>query len=190
MRHTLTGLENEILDLGVGTGKSLAAFLGAHPFKLAVGCDFSEPMLQKAKKRLGESAILVSGDFHNLPFPDRSFDLVTGSFILRSVQNMAEFLQEVRRGLKPQGKAVFLELTRPKSRFIWKFFYEPYLKFCVPSVGQLISRHEGAYQFLSQSIQAFVEPKDLQAQFDLAGFSEFSAKPLSFGTATIIQGRT
>ncbi|MBI3999441.1 MAG: ubiquinone/menaquinone biosynthesis methyltransferase [Candidatus Omnitrophica bacterium] len=189
VRHTVTGLENTILDLGAGTGKSLSTFLRAHRFKRAVGCDFSEPMLQKAKKRLGDSAFLVSGDFHRLPFPDQSFDLVTGSFILRSVQNMAQFLEEVKRVLKPQGKAVFLELTRPKNRFIWKLFYEPYLKFCIPSVGQLFSRHEGAYQFLSQSIQAFVEPEDLQAQFDLTGFSEFSAKSLSFGAATIIQGR-
>lgn len=186
---SVTGSETAILDLGAGTGKSLSAFLDAHPFERAVGCDFSEAMLQTAKKRLSGKASLVSGDFHELPFPAESFDLVTGSFMLRSVQDMAEFLSEVRRVLKPAGKTVFLELTRPQNRFIWKWIYQPYLKFCIPFFGRIFSRHDHAYQFLSQSVQAFVEPEDLKRQFHSAGFSDVSVRPLSFQTATIIQAR-
>ena len=189
VKSAVTGLERSILDVGVGTGKSLAAFLNKHPFEQAVGCDFSERMLEKAKERLGESASLVAADFHELPFPDHTFDLVTGSFILRSVQEMPRFISEVKRVLSPEGQAVFLELTRPENRFVWRFFYQPYIKFCVPSVGQLFSRHEHAYQFLSQSIQAFVEPEELKKEFLLAGFSEISIKPLSFGAVTILQAK-
>ena len=184
------GIEGgRILDLGVGTGKSLATFLQTHQFERAVGCDFSDKMLRKAKVRLGPSAELVACDFHELPFPDGTFDLVTGSFILRIVQNMSRFISEVGRVLSPNGRAVFLELTRPKNRFAWKFFYQPYLKFCIPSVGYLFTRHDHAYQFLSQSIEAFIEPEDLKKEFLSAGFREVSIKPLSFGSVAILQGK-
>ncbi|MBI4395009.1 MAG: ubiquinone/menaquinone biosynthesis methyltransferase [Candidatus Omnitrophica bacterium] len=181
--------ERSILDLGAGTGKSLAAFISAYKFERVVGCDFSESMLREAKKRLPNQVNLVSGDFHELPFPAETFDLVTGSFMLRSVQNMTEFLLEVRRVLKPGGKAAFLELTRPKNPFIWKFLYQPYLRFFIPFFGRFFSCHDHAYQFLSQSVQAFVEPEDLKEQFDSAGFPDVSIEPLSFGAASIISAR-
>jgi len=189
VKCTLTGLERMILDLGVGTGKALAAFKQAHRFERAVGCDFSENMLQKAKARFDQTVDLVACDFHELPFQNGAFDLVTGSFILRSVQDMPRFISEVKRVLLPGGRAVFLELTRPENRFVWQFFYRPYLKVCVPSIGQLFSKHDHAYQFLSQSIQAFIEPEELEKEFKATGFSEVLIRPLSFGTVTIIQGR-
>ena len=186
---SLDGVEHSILDLGVGTGKSLGTFLKGHQFERVVGCDFSESMLRKAKERLGQSVILVACDFHELPFPARSFDLVTGSFILRSVQNMEQFLSEVKRVLAPDGKAVFLELTRPKNRAIWRFLYQPYLKFYVPCVGQLFSQHDHAYQFLSESIQSFAKSEELEEAFRVAGFSNVSARSLSLGAATLVQGK-
>ena len=185
---SLTGLECSILDLGAGTGKSLAAFLAARRFEQAIGCDFSEDMLERAEKRLGSLASFVVCDFHELPFPSNTFDLVTGSFILRSVQEMGPFLSEVKRVLKAGGKAVFLELTRPANAFIWRCLYWPYLRFYVPLVGQLVSRHENAYQFLSQSIQAFPNPEELRKQFEACGFLDLSLRPLSLGVATLIQG--
>jgi len=189
VQSTLAGSERTILDLGVGTGKSLATFLKAHRFQQAVGCDFSENMLQNAKPRFAGAVDLIACDFHDLPFQNGAFDLVTGSFILRSVQDMPRFILEVKRVLSPGGRAVFLELTRPQNRFFWQFFYQPYLKVFVPLAGRLFSRHEHAYQFLSESIQAFVEPEELKKEFEATGFSEVSIMPLSFGTVTIIQGK-
>ena len=180
---------DSILDLGAGTGKSLSIFLKARPFQRAVGCDFSDQMLQKAKERLGPSADLIACDFHELPFPSGSFDLVTGSFILRSVQNMSRFLAEAKRMLRGGGKAAFLELTRPRNAFVWQCVYQPYLKFYIPFSGKLLSRHKNAYQFLSQSIQEFPDPVQLKLQFETAGFENVSIKPLSFGAATIIEGK-
>ena len=69
-RLAISGLERRVLDLGVGTGKSLAHFLKAHSFELAVGCDFSLNMMEKAKSRMGHRANFVAGDFHELPFVD------------------------------------------------------------------------------------------------------------------------
>ena len=188
VRFALTGLERNILDLGAGTGKSLAVFLKEHSFEQAIGCDFSERMLEQARKRLGASVGLVVCDFHDLSFPEGTFDLVTGSFILRSVQDMGRFLSEVKRVLKPGGKAVFLELTRPKNPLIFKFFYQPYLQFYVPCMGKLVSRHDHAYEFLSQSVQKFVEPIVLRKNFESAGFSNLVLKSLSLGIVTLIHG--
>ncbi|MBI4357889.1 MAG: ubiquinone/menaquinone biosynthesis methyltransferase [Candidatus Omnitrophica bacterium] len=182
-------LKGRVLDLGVGTGKSLEAFLKERHFKQAVGCDFSTEMLEQARARLGRLVQLVACDFHDLPFSENAFDLVTGSFILRSVQDMASFLSEAKRVLRPNGRAVFLELTRPQNRLLWRFFYQPYLKFYVPLVGRFFSRHDHAYEFLSQSVQAFSEPKDLRREFEAAGFTEVSIASLSFGTAAIVEGK-
>ena len=185
---SLKGLERSILDLGAGTGKSLEAFLEAHQFEQAVGCDFSEPMIEKAKHRIGNRAEFMCCDFHSLPFPHQTFDIVTGSFILRSVQDMSYFLMEIKRVLKPGGKAVFLELTRPGNPLLWACF-KPYLKFYIPCVGALFSRHDHAYQFLSESIQAFMTPKELEAKFLEVRFKQVSIKPLTFGAAAIVEGR-
>ena len=178
----------KILDLGVGTGKSLEQFLKAQSFEYSVGCDFSENMLLKSKERLGNLADFLVCDFHELPFGSGSFDLITGSFMLRSVQNMDEFLAEVKRILRPNGKAIFLELTRPKNKLVWNLAYRPYLNFYIPTVGKVFSRHDHAYQFLSQSIQSFVDPAGLKTNFESAGFIDVSYQSLSLGSATIIQG--
>lgn len=180
--------QNRLLDLGVGTGKSLAQFLKAQSFGYSVGCDFSENMLLKSRERLGNLADFLVCDFHNLPFDSSSFDLITGSFVLRSVQNMDEFLSEVKRVLRPDGKAIFLELTRPKNKLVYHLAYRPYLNFYIPTVGKVFSRHDHAYEFLSQSIQSFIDPAHLKTNFESAGFTEVSYQSLSFGSATIIQG--
>ena len=183
----ITGLEARILDLGVGTGKSLAYFVKEHQFELAVGCDFSLKMMERAKNRVGKKADFIACDFHELPFASGSFELITGSFMLRSVQDMAKFLDEVRRVLTAGGKAVFLELTRPQNRMVWKLMYEPYLKYYVPFIGRILSRHKNAYDFLSQSVQSFIEPDRLAGEFRSAGFAEVSSRPFTFGAVTIIQ---
>lgn len=189
VKRSLEGTEESIIDLGVGTGKSLAAFLGAHRFEHAVGCDFSDQMLKEAEQKLKGNATLVVCDFHALPFSAQSFDIATGSFILRSVQRMDQFLAEVKRILKPGGKAVFLELTRPKNAFVRRLFFEPYVKWFVPFVGRLFSKHVYAYQFLSQSVLAFPEPETLAQELKTAGFTQISLTPLSFGIVTLIIGR-
>ena len=186
---SVDGTEQSIIDLGVGTGKSLAAFLKRHRFDYAVGCDFSQEMLKRAQRRLKGKATLMACDFHALPFPNQTFDIATGSFILRSVQQMSSFLNEVKRVLKPGAKAVFLELTRPKNPLVRRLCYEPYLKWMVPCIGRIFSRHGEAYQFLSQSVLAFPEPEKLAEEFKTAGFTQVVLKPFSFGIVTLIIGR-
>lgn len=187
-KSVIEGNEKSVLDIGVGTGKSISAFLKAKHFDLSVGCDFSKGMLDVAKGNVNGTK-LTCADMHALPFADESFDIVTSSFVLRSVQNMAAFLSEVRRVLKPNGKFVFLDLTRPTNPFVWNFLYKPYLNFYIPMIGKTVSRHKKAYEFLSQSIQHFIDPNVLKNQLERAEFKSVAYQPLTFGISTLFKGR-
>ncbi len=187
-KSVIEGNEKSVLDIGVGTGKSISAFLKTKHFDLSVGCDFSKGMLEVAKGNVNGTK-LACADMHALPFSDESFDIITSSFVLRSVQNMVLFLSEVRRALTKNGKIAFLDLTRPTNPWVWNLMYKPYLKFYIPLIGKTVSRHDRAYQFLSQSIQHFIDPHILKSQLEQAGFKDVSFKPLTFGIATLFMGR-
>lgn len=197
----LEGWEQSILDLGVGTGKFLRIFLDAQSWKRAVGLDFSERMLRRAMQKgpgpfLGKPSQerglapfgVVSADFHSLPFTRESFDLVVSAFTLRSVKDMPHFLSEVYNLLKSRGKAGFLCLTRPTSRF-WQIATYPYLKFYLPIAGGLLTGDFRAYRFLSESILNFQEPEKTAAMMREAGFSDVQIRRFTFGLATLISGR-
>ena len=188
MDSAVEGHERSMLDIGVGTGTSLQEFLRKKQFATAVGVDFSVNMLQVAAKKLNQSN-LAAADLHALPFQDNSFDLVTSSFVLRSVKQMDFFLQEVKRILKPSGKFAFLDLTRPRNPLFWHLIYRPYLNYYLPVMGRLVSRHPNAYQFLSQSIQTFMEPEALKVKIARSGFCDIRLISLSFGAATILIGK-
>ncbi|HPS37629.1 MAG TPA: class I SAM-dependent methyltransferase, partial [Candidatus Omnitrophota bacterium] len=131
---------------------------------------------------------LQAGDFHELSFPDASFDLILSAFTLRSVQDMPRFLGGIFRVLKPGGRVAFLELTRPRN-FLLKLFFIPYVKIYLPLVGRWVSGNDTAYRFLSESVRHFQSPSVVMERMEKAGFSELSTKSFSFGTATLIIGR-
>ena len=183
----LSSPPGNILDLGVGTGKFIRLFLEKQDWERAAALDFSAKMLESARHVLPPEVELVNADFHDLPFPPESFDLVVSAFTLRSVKDMPRFLAEVHRILTAGGKAAFLCLTRPKNR-LWKLLYGPYLNFYVPLAGRLFSGSRGAYQFLSQSIQTFQEPEKTAAMMHEAGFGSVEIHPFTFGCATLLVG--
>ena len=174
-----------ILDLGVGTGKFLRGFLKRQPWRLAVGVDFSSEMLARAKTALPAGPSLVQADLHDLPFEDGTFDLVVSSFTLRSVKDRRHFFSEVRRILRPGGRAGFLCLTRPVS-LAGRALYAPYLKFYLPLMGGLLSANRGAYRFLSESIQSFPSPADIGTQLAAGGFRNIFIRHFTFGISTLI----
>ncbi|MBI2166674.1 MAG: class I SAM-dependent methyltransferase [Candidatus Omnitrophica bacterium] len=173
---------------GVGTGKFLGQFLKKQTWRLAAGIDFSGPMLGRARQSLPGDCRLVQADIHDIPFESEAFDLVVSSFTLRSVKDRPRFFKEVRRALRPSGKAAFLCLTRPTS-VLGRMLYAPYLKFYLPFIGGLISENRTAYQFLSQSIQNFPAPPEIGRELESAGFHTIQIRPLTFGISTLIQAR-
>lgn len=181
-------LGEAILDLGVGTGDFLKEFLAARSWNVAAGLDFASAMMARARKKLPPEAVFVSGDFHDLPFRDASFDLIISGFTLRSVRDMPLFLKGLRRVLRPGGAVAFLDLTRPVN-FWHKLFFFPYLKFYLPLVGGLVSGNFAAYRFLSGSVEHFQKPEETMALMKAAGFEDCSRKSFSFGAVTLIIAR-
>lgn len=179
---------SRLIELGVGTGKFLKKFLEAKSWERVVGADFSGEMLQRARRVLPPHCELAQADIHNLPFENESFELVVASFTLRSVKDRPHFFREVKRILRPGGKAAFLCLTRPVS-FFGRLVYAPYLKFYLPFVGSLLSSDPIAYRFLSQSIQNFPSPPEVGREMTAAGFREFSSEPFTFGISTLMMAR-
>lgn len=186
--EAVEGKERSLLDIGCGTGRSLEAFVRAHRFDLAVGCDFSSGMLGVAKEKF-TAAQLAGADLHSLPFRDGSFDLITSSFVLRSVRDMGQFLREVIRTMSRGGKFAFLELTRPTNAAFRKTFFKLYLEQYLPFVGRMVSKQPTAYQFLSESIQNFEEPAVLKERMERGGFSDVRFRSYSLGLITMFFGR-
>lgn len=176
-----------LLDLGMGTGKFAEIFLQGKSWDRCVGLDFSASMLEAARQQLPAQVGYINGDFLNLPFESKSFDLVISAFTLRSVKDMEVFLEGIHRILIPGGKAAFLCLTRPVNPF-FKILYYPYLKVYLPLVGGLFSGNRKAYQFLAESILNFQEPGKTADMMRGAGFENVQIHRFTFGAATLIMG--
>lgn len=177
-----------ILDIGCGTGKFLECFLKRKKWESAFGLDLSAAMLEKARETIFGRVTWLRDDFEALPFLRESFDLVISAFTLRSIQKLPEFLDHVRRILTPGGKAVFLDLTRPRSFWV-RCLFLPYLKFVLPFLGGLVSGNAKAYEFLSASVRHFQDPAETLGMMRAAGYRNLKSKSFAFGAATLIIGQ-
>lgn len=177
-----------ILDIATGTG-DLAIMLADLNVSEIVGLDLSEGMLavgtEKVKaKHLSKVIAMIQGDSENLPFEDNRFDAVTVSFGVRNFENLTKGLSEILRVLKPQGKLVILEFSKPES-FIMKYLYGFYSSVILPFLGKLISKDRSAYTYLPESVAAFPYGKAFNQILKNVGFNAIENQPVSFGIATI-----
>jgi len=118
---------------------------------------------------------------------DDRFDAVTVSFGVRNFQNLEKGLQEILRVLRPGGKLVVLEFSRPSLPGIQQF-YNLYMNIVTPGLGRIFSRSKNAYQYLNDSVQKFPEGKDFTDIMNKTGFKNISFQRLSFGICTIYIG--
>jgi demethylmenaquinone methyltransferase/2-methoxy-6-polyprenyl-1,4-benzoquinol methylase len=155
-----------------------------------VGCDFCHPMLVIGVDKIGQQAVpatLVEGDALHLPFADDSFDAVTVAFGLRNLENIEGGLREIRRVLKPGGRAAVLEFSRPVVPLMREAF-EFYFHRVLPRIGALVSGSRGAYTYLPASVRAFPDQKRLAAMMRDAGFAHVNYHNLSAGIAALHLG--
>ena len=182
----------QILDVATGTGDFAIETLKLNPEKV-VGVDISEGMLavgrEKIKKRGLENKIeLLSGDSENLPFKDNTFDAVTVAFGVRNFENLELGLAEINRVLKPNGKLVVLEFSKP-TKFPFKQLYNFYFKFILPKIGNTISKDRAAYTYLPESVQAFPDGPTFLGILKKTGFNNTVCKNLTFGISAIYIGQ-
>lgn len=182
-----------ILDLASGTC-DLAIRMGK---KLAgtgrlVATDINESMLNVGQARMTDKG-LVKGIEYNIvnaeqiPYPDNSFDLVTMAFGLRNVTQKEQVLREVLRILKPGGKFMVLEFSKPVTPLVEKV-YDGYSFNILPKMGQLIAGDADSYQYLAESIRMHPDQETLKSMFAEAGFKLCKYQNLSLGIVSLHQG--
>jgi demethylmenaquinone methyltransferase/2-methoxy-6-polyprenyl-1,4-benzoquinol methylase len=171
-----------VLDLATGSGDVLLALERRRAYTdLAIGADFCLPMLQQAQAKKARN--LLVGDGIRLPFPDASFDAVTISWGLRNFADRLAGLREMRRILRPGGRAYILEFSHPAAWLAPLYFW--YLRHIMPLYAQFITPERGAYEYLGESIRAFPAQPDLAALMRQAGFASANWTNLSLGIAAL-----
>lgn len=188
----LAGYKNpRILDVATGTGDFAIAALKYHPSAI-VGIDLSEQMLRMGqeklkKKGLDDRITLQTGDSENLQFSADSFDAVTVAFGVRNFENLGKGLKEMARVLKPGGKAIILEFSKPTGRF-FRGLFNFYFFNILPFLGKLVSKHSSAYTYLPESVDAFPSGKEFTDIMQDCGFHSVNAMQVTGGIATIYTG--
>jgi demethylmenaquinone methyltransferase/2-methoxy-6-polyprenyl-1,4-benzoquinol methylase len=178
---------SDALDVCCGTG-DLALELRRRigPDGRVVGCDFSEPMLELARRKSGDEGLPVEfgwADALDLPYGDASFDAVTIGFGARNLADLERGISEMTRVLRPGGRLVILEITRPQRQPL-AGFYSLWFDRLVPVLGSLAGDPE-AYSYLPDSVRSFPEPERLAAMLDSAGLGKIRWLLLAGGIVAI-----
>jgi len=176
------------LDLCCGTG-DLALTMSQRGVAQIVACDFSHPMLQlsrqKISKRNQNARIrIIEADGLRLPFRSQLFDAVAIAFGLRNLESVAGGLTEMARVLKPGGKLIVLEFSKPTNAVFDKLFQFYFFRI-LPQIGNLLSKHEDAYTYLPRSVRQFPDQMELAKTLTHCGFEKVSYINLSGGIAAI-----
>jgi demethylmenaquinone methyltransferase / 2-methoxy-6-polyprenyl-1,4-benzoquinol methylase len=162
-----------VLDVACGTG--LVAVEAAKILGTAdnITClDPSEGMLNVARTKLG--AKFVQGRAEALPFPDNSFDFLTMGYALRHVLDLESTFREYRRVLRPGGKVLILEVTKPSGR-LGNFFFRIYFGRIYPALTQLFTRSRDARNMMRyywETMDACVPPESVLSALQAVGFRE------------------
>lgn len=188
IRVAAPGPSDRVLDLACGTGDiaRLAAARGAQ----VVGLDLVPRMIEQARLRdAGRQTQLLAGDMLALPFPDGSFDLVTTGYGLRNVPDLERALTEIRRVLRPGGRFVSLDFTRPRPRVLWAA-YRLYLNAAGGALGWLLHRDPDTYRYIPESLQTFPHADDLVERLRRHGFVNAEWRRVLGGLLAIHLART
>jgi demethylmenaquinone methyltransferase/2-methoxy-6-polyprenyl-1,4-benzoquinol methylase len=183
---TVTG--TDYLDLATGTGVIARAVQARRPGAHVVGADFSEGMLDVARRQDAASPVTWEfADAHELPYEDESFDAVTHGYLMRNVSDLDKVLAEQFRVLKPGGLVVALESSPPTGPFA------PVVKLgmqaVIPTLGKIVAKDPEAYHYLTDSTLGFLTPDKLRNRFEAAGFTDVTYTPHFLRTNVIWQVR-
>ena len=173
---------DRVLDACCGTGDLALAARAAGGS--VVGLDFSERMLERARRKSSEIE-WVQGDLLRLPFADGSFDAATVGFGVRNVDDLDAGLRELRRVMRPGGRLGILEIVRPKGTLA--LFYRAWFDGLIPLAGKALPGG-AAYSYLPASVRRFPGPDELGERVRAAGFHPVAHRLLGGGIVVLMVG--
>jgi demethylmenaquinone methyltransferase/2-methoxy-6-polyprenyl-1,4-benzoquinol methylase len=173
---------DRVLDACCGTGDLAVAARQAGA--TVTGLDFSEPMLERARKK-DPSVEWVQGDLLQLPFEDGAFDAATVGFGVRNVDDLEAALGELRRVLRPGGRLGILEITRPRGPL--RLFYRLWFDVLIPLAGKILPGGK-AYTYLPASVRRFPGPGELAELMAAHGFRDVGFRTLAGGIVALHTG--
>jgi demethylmenaquinone methyltransferase/2-methoxy-6-polyprenyl-1,4-benzoquinol methylase len=181
------------LDVCCGTGD--VTFALAQAGAEVIGFDFSEPMLEVARRRaaaIPHSVFRIphfqQGDALNLPFADAGFDIVTISYGLRNLADFDRGVRELARVLRPGGRLLVLDFGKPDNA-AWRWLYFQYLRLCVPVFGRLFCGDADTHGYILDSLRKYPAQRGVDAKLRELGFKEVRVVNLLGGVMGINCGR-
>lgn len=181
-----------ILDVATGTADvALETARLLNPTHIT-GIDISTQMLDIGRQKIQAKGLdkiiqLQEADSENIPFADNTFDAITVAFGVRNFEHLDKGLSEMLRVLKPGGKAIILEFSRP-TLFPFKQLFHFYFKNILPAIGKLSSKDPKAYQYLYESVQVFPDGADFLDVLNNTGYNSNKCIPLTLGICSIYVG--
>ncbi len=192
IRQLVNSKPKKLLDVATGTADMAIMASAILQPEVITGIDISDGMLSIGRKKIQKLGLqdkieLLNGDSETINFDDDSFDAVTVAFGVRNFENLEKGLSEIKRVLKPGGRLVVLEFSKPKMSPT-KFVYNLYMRFVTPNMGRIFSKNRNAYQYLDESIKQFPEGQNFTNILDNLGYKNTYSKPLSLGICSIYCG--
>jgi demethylmenaquinone methyltransferase/2-methoxy-6-polyprenyl-1,4-benzoquinol methylase len=180
------GAGSRVLDVATGTGDlAIALSRAVAPDGEVVGCDFSEPMLARARRKAPELRFEWA-DALVLPYASASFDAATVGFGARNFADLGRGIAEMARVVRPGGRVVILEITRPRREPLASF-YRAWFDRIVPALGRAAG-DGAAYSYLPSSVRRFPAPRELAAEMDAGGLRRIRWVLLAGGIIAIHVG--
>jgi len=169
----------DVLDVGVGTGKLSARLAGGVG---VVGLDLSAQMLAAARERLS-TLRAVQGSAFRLPFRAASFDAAMSAFVLRNLGDLQPAFAELGRVVRPGGRIALLDITQPRSAIV-RVAFNGYFGAAAPLFGRLAGRAD-AYRYLARSVSTLPQAEQICRMLAFAGFVSCRARWLTGGVTTL-----
>ena len=183
----------QVLDLASGTGDLADRFADlVGPGGLVLMTDINAAMLGVGRDRMvdrGHAGNLAYAqvDAEVLPFPDNTFDLVTIAFGLRNVTHKEQALAAMYRVLRPGGRALVLEFSKPLNKPLEKL-YDLYSFHILPRMGDLVAKDADSYRYLAESIRMHPDQETLKGMMEHAGFERCDVHNMTGGIVAVHRG--
>ena len=184
---------HKVLDIAGGTGDLAAKFSRiVGPEGTVVLADINDSMLKVGRDRLIDRGIVDNvqfsqADAQHLPFPDNTFDVITIAFGLRNVTDKDMALRSMLRVLKPGGRLLILEFSKPKNLVLSKV-YDTYSFSVLPKLGKLFANDADSYQYLAESIRMHPDQSTLLEMLKTAGFANADFHNMTGGVVALHRG--